>query len=158
MRPSAALVVLALAGCSPAPPPASAAHTAPDAGAAVETAILALADSIFAAARARDADRFASFFSDRSDFAYLINTRRLGSRDALRAAFQSMLSRQLSFDPRWGTRTVQTLTPHIGVLTGEFETKAQRTGGEEWTASGVVTFVALRDSLGWQVVNWHTSE
>ncbi len=153
-----ALVTVALAGCSSAPPASSAAHTAPGAVAAVEPAILALADSIFAAARARDPDRFASFFSDRPDFAYLINTHRLGSREALQATFRSMLSRQLSFDPRWGSRTVQTLTPHIGVLTGEFETKAQRIGGEAWTASGVITFVAVRDSIGWRVVNWHTSE
>ncbi len=124
----------------------------------METAILAIADSIFAAARARDADRFASFFSDRPDFAYVINTRRLGSRDALHATFRSMLSRQLTFEPRWGPRTVQTLTSHIGVFTGEFETRAKRVDGEEWTASGVVTFVAVRDSLGWRVVNWHTSE
>lgn len=155
-RTLVAVVLLSLGACSTAAPVSSRAQVAPTAN--VESAILALSDSIFAAARARDADRFASFFSDRPDFVYLINTRRVESRDALQATFRSMLSRQSVFDPQWGVRSVQVLSPQIGVLRADFSTRAQPLSGAAWAASGVVTFVAVRDSLGWRVVNWHTSE
>jgi uncharacterized protein (TIGR02246 family) len=123
-----------------------------------QTAVLALADSVFAAARARDAERFASMFSGRSDFVYLINTRMLPSRDSVRATFAGMLSRQQRFEPTWGARSVQVLSPSVGVLTGAFRTTAQRLSGEVWEAEGVITFVALRQPDGWKVVNWHTTE
>lgn len=123
-----------------------------------EQAILALADSILAATRARDPDRFVSFFSDRPGFVYLINTRRFTSRDSLRATFATMLGRQQSFDPRWGDRTVQMIGGTSAVFTGDFETRAQRVTGEAWTARGVVTFTAVREARGWRVVNWHTTE
>lgn len=158
MRTLAAAAFLIFSACSTAAPVPSAAHLGPTTEGRVESAILALSDSIFAAARARDANRFASFFSDRPDFVYLINTRRIDSRDALQATFSSLLSRQSVFDPQWGVRSVQVLSPQIGVLRADFSTRAQRLGGAVWAASGVVTFVAVRDSLGWRVVNWHTSE
>ena len=123
-----------------------------------ETAILALADSAFAAARARDPGRFAAVFSDRPDFVYLINTRLLPSRDSVRSTFAGMLSRQRRFEPVWGTRTVQVLSPGAGVLTGGFRTSAERQSGESWGAEGVVTFVAVREPDGWKIVNWHTTE
>lgn len=123
-----------------------------------ETAILALADSVFAAARARDAERFARMFSGRPDFVYLINTRLLPSRDSVRATFAAMLSRQQRFEPRWGSRSVQIISPSVAILTGAFETVAQRASGESWAANGVVTFVAVREPNGWRIVNWHTTE
>lgn len=120
--------------------------------------VLELADDIFAAARARNAQRFASFFADDPQFVYLINTRQLGSRREVESTFASMLERQTSFDPQWGNRAVRMLTPAIGLLTGEFTTTARRVNGEEWRLSGAVTFVAVRSIEGWRVVNWHTSE
>jgi uncharacterized protein (TIGR02246 family) len=123
-----------------------------------ETAILALADSLFAAAQARDAYRFASMFSGRPDFVYLINTRLLPSRDSVRATFAGMLSRQQRFEPKWGSRSVQIISPSIAILTGAFETVAQRASGESWEANGVVTFVAVKEPNGWRIVNWHTTE
>lgn len=126
--------------------------------AAVEAALLELSDSVFAAARARSADRFASYFSDREDLIYLINTRRFTSRDSLRVVFANMLERQQQFDPRWVSRNVQVLTSVAGVLTGEFETQARRATGESWQARGVVTFAAIRRPDGWRIVNWHTTE
>jgi uncharacterized protein (TIGR02246 family) len=120
--------------------------------------VLELADDIFAAARARNAQRFANFFADDPQFVYLINTRQLGSRREVESTFASMLSRQTSFDPQWGNRAVRMLTPAIGLLTGEFTTTARRVNGEEWRRSGAVTFVAVRTIDGWRVVNWHTSE
>ena len=146
-------IVVCFAACSQASRPARSAELRTS-----EQAILALADSILAAARARDPDRFVSFFSDRPDFVYLINTRRFTSRDSLRATFASMLGRQQSFDPRWGDRIVQMLGGTSGVFTGDFETRAQRVTGEPWTARGVVTFTAVREARGWRVVNWHTTE
>ena len=145
--------VVFFAACSQAARPGSNAELRSS-----EQAILALADSILAAARARDPDRFVSFFSDRPDFVYLINTRRFTSRDSLRATFASMLGRQQNFDPRWGDRLVQMLNGATGVFTGDFETHARRVTGEPWTARGVVTFAAVRESRGWRVVNWHTTE
>lgn len=121
-------------------------------------AIIALAEDILAAARIRDADRFASFFSARPDFVYLINTRRIASRDSLRATFAGMLSRQRRFEPRWTNRGVQMLSQDVGVFTGVFETRAEPVNGEPWGAHGVVTFAAVRESGGWRVVNWHTTE
>lgn len=120
--------------------------------------ILALSDSILAAAGARNADRFASYFSDRPGFRYLINTTQLESRQALLTAFDAMLRRQQVFRPTWGSRSVQIVSPDLAILTGTFSTQARRVSGEEWTASGVVTFVALREGDGWRVVNWHTTE
>lgn len=158
MRILVALAFLSLTACASAAPVPGSRPVAITAAADVESAILALSDSIFAAARARDADRFASFFSDRSDFTYLINTRRVDSRDSLHATFRSMLSRQGLFDPQWTTRSVQVLSPHVGVLRAAFRTRAQRVDGTTWAATGVVTFVALRDAQGWRVVTWHTSE
>lgn len=156
MRPLTVLLALMLHACSaraPQPQTLTAVKSA-----AQEVALLELADSILAAARARDADRFASYFSTRPDFVYLINKRRLASRDAVRTTFHTMLSRQEVFDVHWGERTVQVLTPTSGVLTGEFRTKARRINGEDWEASGVVTFAAVRETAGWRVVNWHTTE
>jgi uncharacterized protein (TIGR02246 family) len=126
--------------------------------AAVEASLLALADSIFAAARSLDADGFVSHFSGRADFVYLINTRQLGPRDSVRAAFARLLAEHERFEPTWGTRHVQVLSDSVGVLTGEFETVAQEHAGEQWEASGVVTFVAVQEPTGWRVVNWHTTE
>jgi uncharacterized protein (TIGR02246 family) len=131
---------------------------APSAGVEAEAAIMALADSVFAAARARDADRFASLLSGRPDFVYLINKRLLPSRDSVRATFAGMLSRQQRFEPVWGSRNVQIISPSAGVLTGEFQTVAQRQSGERWEAKGVVTFVAVKERDGWRVINWHTTE
>jgi uncharacterized protein (TIGR02246 family) len=125
---------------------------------AESTQVLELADAIFAAARARDAQRFASFFADDPQFVYLINTRKLGSRREVESTFAAMLERQASFDPQWGNRAVRMLTPAIGLLTGEFTSTARRVTGEEWSVSGAVTFVAVRTPDGWRVVNWHTSE
>lgn len=123
-----------------------------------ETAILALADSVFAAARARDAERFARAFSERPDFVYLVNTRLLPSRDSVRSTFAGMLSRQRRFEPVWRSRSVQVLSPDAGVFTGAFRTAAERRSGETWEAEGVVTFVAVREPNGWRIVNWHTAE
>lgn len=157
-RTLVAVALLFLGACSTAAPVSSLAQVAPTTKADVESAILTLSDSIFAAARARDANRFASYFSDRPDFAYLINTHRVDSRDALLTMFRSMLSRQSVFDPQWGVRSVQVLSPQIGVMRADFSTSAKRLDGAAWTAGGVVTLVAVRDSLGWRVVSWHTSE
>ena len=121
-------------------------------------AVLALSDSILAAAGDRDAERFATYFADRSGFRYLINATQIDSPAALRAAFDAMLQRQQVFRPAWRSRTVQVLTAEIAILTGTFSTQARRVNGEEWTASGAVTFVALRELDRWRVVNWHTSE
>jgi uncharacterized protein (TIGR02246 family) len=121
-------------------------------------AVLELADRIFDAARARDAKRFASFFSDDPPCVYVINLRTLRTRAAVEQTFSSLLERQRRFDPRWGERSVQLLTPTIGILTGAFATTAQRVSGEPWEAAGTVTFVAMKARDGWRVVNWHTSE
>ncbi len=156
MRLLAVLFALVLHACS-APAPRPGILTSME-SAAQEVALLELADSILAAARARDADRFASYFSTRPDFVYLINKRRLASQEAVRTTFHTMLSRQEVFDVHWAERMVQVLSPTSGVLTGEFRTKARRVNGEEWEASGVVTFAAVREAAGWRVVNWHTTE
>jgi uncharacterized protein (TIGR02246 family) len=121
-------------------------------------ALLQLADGVFAAARDRDADGFVASFSDRPDFRYLINTRVLPSRDSVRATFAGMLANQQHFDPAWGARHVQVVSPDVGVLTGAFETMARQRNGQTWEARGVITFVAARETQGWRVVNWHTSE
>jgi uncharacterized protein (TIGR02246 family) len=121
-------------------------------------AVLDLADRIFAAARSRDAKQFASFFSDDPPCIYLINRRVLHTRAEVERTFAAMLERQSQFDPRWDERSVQLLTPTIAVLTGSFKTAARRVTGESWQATGTVTFVAIRRSDEWQVVNWHTSE
>jgi uncharacterized protein (TIGR02246 family) len=121
-------------------------------------AVLALSDSILAAAGDRDAERFAMYFSEDPGFRYLINARQLESRAVLHATFEAMLRRQAVFRPEWQSRSVQALTPAIAILTGTFATRARRVSGEEWSANGVVTFVARREPEGWRVVNWHTSE
>lgn len=121
-------------------------------------AVLELADRIFDAARARDAKRFASFFSDDPPCVYVINLRTFRTRAVVEQTFSSLLERQRRFDPRWGERSVQLLTPTIGILTGAFATTAQRVSGEPWEAKGSVTFVAMKGQDGWRVVNWHTSE
>lgn len=157
MKLLAVLLALSLHACS-AMTTSSGAVPGRVGSSAQNAALLELADSIFAAARARDADRFSSFFSTRTDFVYLINRRRISSREALRTTFHSMLSGQAEFDVRWGERMVQVLTPDTGVITGEFRTTARRVNGEEWKASGVVTFVAVREAAGWRVVHWHTTE
>jgi uncharacterized protein (TIGR02246 family) len=120
--------------------------------------VLALSDSILAAAGRRDAERFAAYFSDRPGFRYLINSRQFESRAAVFTAFETMLKRQEIFRPEWQDRVVRALSPTSAVLTGTFATTARRLNGEEWSASGVVTFVAVREPDGWRVVNWHTSE
>lgn len=148
------LVVLGLAACSP--PAVQPLSTVDEV--AAEEAVLELADSVLAAARARDADRFAGFFSDRPGFVYLINTRRLSSPSEVRSVLGAMLARQEVFDIRWGERDVQVLAPGIAVVTGEFTTRARRVDGTTWDVSGVVTFVAAREPAGWRVVSWHTSE
>lgn len=121
-------------------------------------AVLALSDSILAAAADRDAARFAGYFSDRPGFRYFINKRGMESREVLRTTFEAVLKRQEFFRPAWQSRSVQVLTPEIAILTGTFATRARRLNGEDWTADGVVTFVAYMDRDGWRVVNWHTSE
>lgn len=156
MRPLVVLLALVLHACS-APASRTTALQGAD-RAAPEAALLELADSIFSAARARDANRFASYFSARPEFVYLINKRRLSSSEAVRTTFDTMLSRHQSFDARWGDRMVQVLGPTSAVLTGEFRTQATRSNGERWEASGVVTFAAVRETAGWRVVNWHTTE
>ena len=123
-----------------------------------EAQVIELADSVFSAARARDAERFASYFLDRPGFVYLINKRQLNSVAELRDTFTSMLARQRSFEPRWGSRRVQMINPRAGIFTGEFATTAERSDGEAWGASGIVTFVAVREAVGWRVVSWPTSE
>ena len=142
-----------LACASPSPAPVQPApHPDPTA------AVLALSDSILAAAGDRDAERFAGYFSERAGFRYLINARQIESQAALRETFAAMLRRQQLFRPAWRTRSVEVLTPAIAILTGTFATEARRLSGEAWSASGTVTFVALREPNGWRVVNWHTSE
>lgn len=126
---------------------------------AAEAAVTALADSILAAARARDADRFAAYFEPGEGVVYVLNTTtRLSSRAALRDAFRGLLARQREFDPRWADRRVQVLSPGVAVFTGTFRTTARDTSGAPWGARGVVTFAARRGAVGWHVVNWHTSE
>jgi uncharacterized protein (TIGR02246 family) len=156
MRRLIAFLSLSLAACSvPAIRPSSARPVQHE---AVVVALLQLADSVFAAARNRDADGFATYFSERPDFRYLINTRVLPSRDSLRATFATMLANQQHFEPAWGGRHVQVVSPDVGILTGVFETVARRRDGHTWQARGVVTFVATRETQGWRVVNWHTTE
>ena len=124
-----------------------------------EGAVSALADSILAAARARDADRFVNYFEPGESPVYVLNTSsRLSSQGALRDAFRGMLTRQREFDPRWADRRVQVLSPAAAVFTGAFRTTARDTSGKPWGARGVVTFVARRGADGWRVINWHTSE
>jgi uncharacterized protein (TIGR02246 family) len=137
-----------------APPPAASPAPAQN----DRDAILDLADRIFAAARSRDAKQFASFFSDDPPCIYLINQRVLHTRAVVERTFAAMLERQSVFDPQWGERSVQLLTPTAAVLTGSFTTAARRVTGEAWQATGAVTFVAIRRGDDWQVVNWHTSE
>jgi ketosteroid isomerase-like protein len=105
-----------------------------------------------------NAERFVTYFSDRSDFVYLINTRHIGTRDSVHAAFANLLSAHERFEPTWGTRQVQILSDRIGVLTGFFETTAQERTGEQWETRGIVTFVAVKEPDGWRIVNWHTTE
>ena len=156
MRRLVACLSLSLAACSvPTTRPSSA---TPSPHEAVTAALLQLADSVFAAAHHRDADGFVTYFSNRPDFRYLINTRVLPSRDSLRATFAGMLANQQHFQPIWGARHVQVVSPDVGVLTGAFETKARRRNGQTWEARGVITFVAARETHGWRIVNWHTTE
>ncbi|MEX1113499.1 MAG: nuclear transport factor 2 family protein [Patescibacteria group bacterium] len=156
MRRLIAFLILSLAACSgPAIRPSSANSVQHE---AVVVALLQLADSVFAAARNRDADAFATYFSERPDFRYLINTRVLPSRGSLRATFATMLANQQHFEPAWGGRHVQVVSPDVGILTGVFETVARRRDGSAWQARGVITFVAMRETQGWRVVNWHTTE
>ena len=156
MKPITCLLFL-LTGC------ASASHNSNAASqrqseADTEAQLIELADSVFAAARARNAERFASYFLDRPGFVYLINKRQLNSVAELRNTFTSMLARQRLFEPRWVNRRVLLINPTAGIFTGEFATKAERSDGEAWAASGIVTFVAVREASGWRVVSWHTSE
>lgn len=156
MRRLIAFLSLSLAACSvPAIRPSL---ERPVQNEAVVVAVLQLADSIFASARNRDANNFARYFSERPDFRYLINTRVLPSRDSLRATFATMLANQQLFEPAWGARHVQVVSPDVGVFTGVFETEARRRDGHAWQARGVITFVATRETQGWRVVNWHTTE
>lgn len=151
---SVAVVGLGLAACS-APRYAGTPGADP---LGPEVAVAALADSILAAARARDADRFVAYFQPGEELVYVLNTRRLSSQAALRDAFRGMLGQQREFDPRWTDRRVQVLAPGAAVFTGEFRTTARDTSGTPWGARGIVTFAARRDAAGWRVVNWHTSE
>jgi uncharacterized protein (TIGR02246 family) len=120
--------------------------------------VAALADSILAAARARDAGRFAAYFKPGEDLIYVLNNRRFSSQAAVRETFRAMLGRQSEFDPRWIDRRVQVLAPDVAVFTGAFRTTARDTSGAAWGAEGVVTFAARLEPEGWRVVNWHTSE
>ena len=156
MKPIVCLLLL-LTGCAPASHTSTAASQ-DRAEVNAEAQLIELADSVFSAARARDAERFASYFLDRPGFAYLINKRRLSSVAEVRDTFRSMLARQRSFEPRWGSRRVQVIQPTAGIVTGDFATRAERSDGGAWEASGVVTFVAVREAAGWRVVSWHTSE
>ena len=127
--------------------------------AADERAVTALAESVLVAARARDAERFASYFAPGDELVYLLNTTsRLSSQAALRDAFRRVLGRQQSFDPQWTDRRVQILSPGAAVFTGAFGTAARDTSGARWAVRGVVTFAARRGAAGWRIVNWHTSE
>ena len=156
MTPIACLLFL-LTGCASAKHASNAAsHRQSDVN--MEAQLIEFADSVFSAARARNAERFASYFLDRPGFVYLINKRQLNSVAELRNTFTSMLARQRLFEPRWGNRRVQMINATAGIVTGEFATKAERSDGEAWGASGVVTFVAVREAVGWRVVSWHTSE
>ena len=149
--------LLVLTGCAPASrAPNAESHRLSAVN--TEAQLIELADSVFSAARARNAERFASYFLDRPGFVYLINKRQLTSVAELRNTFTSMLARQRSFEPRWGNRRVQMINPTAGIFTGEFATKAERSDGEAWGASGIVTFVAVREAVGWRAVSWHTSE
>lgn len=123
-----------------------------------ESRVVALADSILAAARARDAERFAAHFAPGDELRYVLNTRPPIAQAALREAFRGMLARQASFDPRWTDRQVQVVAPDVAVFTGAFRTAARDTTGRAWGAQGIVTFVARQGAAGWLVVNWHTSE
>ena len=126
--------------------------------AAPELAVAALADSILAAARARDVDRFVAYFQPGEDLVYVLNTSRLSSQAAVREAFRALLGRQREFNPRWTDQRVQVLAPGAAVFTGAFRTTARDTSGAVWGAQGVVTFAARLEPGGWRVVNWHTSE
>lgn len=126
--------------------------------AVAEVAVTALADSILAAARARDAERFVAYFQASEDLVYVLNNRRLSSQTAVRDAFRGMLGRQREFNPRWSDGRVQVLSPGVAVFTGAFRTTARDTSGAAWGAEGVVTFAARLERGGWRVVNWHTSE
>lgn len=156
MRSAVAVILVGLALCLAAcgAPGRRVASVAPS----PEDAVAALADSILAAARARDADRFAAYFQAGEDLVYVLNTRQLRSRTALRDAFRAMLGRQRQFDPRWTERRVQMLAPGAAEFTGAFRTTARDTSGAAWAAEGVVTFAARLESGAWRVVNWHTSE
>jgi hypothetical protein len=120
--------------------------------------LAAFADSILAAARARDPARFTGYFAPGEELTYVINTRTLRSHAALSAAFRSLLGAQREFDVRWTDRHVALVTPGAAVFTGGFRTAARDTSGAPWGARGVVTFTAQRGAKGWRVVQWHTSE
>lgn len=145
------LGMASIAGWSLQPQPASSVE-------ADRQAVLELADRVFAAARARDGKRFASFFSEDPPCVYVLNRRTLRTKAVVEDTFVNLLQRQRRFDPQWSERTVQLLGPGIGILTGTFSTTAERVSGEAWQVSGTVTFVAIRGPEGWRVVNWHTSE
>ena|SRR5688572_7478716 len=120
--------------------------------------LAAFADSILAAARARDAARFTGYFAPGQELTYVINTRTLRSHAAVSDAFRSLLAAQREFDVRWTDRHVTLLGPEAAVVTGSFRTAARDTSGTAWAARGVVTFAARRGAAGWRVVHWHTSE
>lgn len=153
-RHLALLLALQLPACRAVrtPPPAG------DDAAAVAAQVRALADSVLAAARARDVDRFAAHFAPGDELRYVLNTRAPIGQAALRAAFGGMLARQASFEPRWLDGQVQLLAHDAAVFTGAFRTAARDTTGRAWGASGIVTFAARRGPSGWRIVNWHTSE
>ena len=145
-----ACLVACSSGSAVAPMPAALPDPTP--------AVLALSDSVLAAAGDRNAARFAGYFSDRPGFRYLINTRQLDSRETLRTTFEAMLRRQQVFRPTWHERSVQVVSPQVAILTGTFSTEARKADGDAWTARGVVTFVAVRERETWRVAHWHTSE
>ena len=120
--------------------------------------LAAFADSILAAARARDPARFTGYFAPGDQLTYVINTRTLRSHAALSTAFRSLLGAQREFDVRWTDQHVAPLGPGAAVFTGGFQTAARDTSGAAWSARGVVTFAGRREAAGWRVVQWHTSE
>lgn len=138
----------------PGPPPGAPSQTEEEAAAEIE----GVADSVVAAANARDADRFAAHFHAGPGLTYALNMRRIGSHDSLRQMLGDYLGRQEELTAAWTERRALMLSPDVAVFTGRLRVASRDGAGARREEDQLVTFTARRHPRGWRIVSWHASE
>ena len=120
-------------------------------------AVSALLDNLDAAASAQDVDRFLSYFVDGPDLAFSFNGTVRVARAELRAFDVAAWANVARISFRTAIERIAFPAEGVAVVTGLGRSQRTLMDGEERAGEYALSFVAVRGSAGWRVLQAHES-